>query len=394
MFSSPKIFAKMPNFLESPAVFHSTDIVYPTIYSKRAIIYERNSKKILYGKNINYRCKMASTTKIMASIAILNNINLDSTVIISKKAASIGGSRLGLHAGDKISARDLLYGMLLCSGNDAAIALSEKTAGSTKKFVYLMNLLALNLGLKQTHFESPHGLDSKDHFTTVYELAKITDYALNIKEFRNIVSTRVYTVHINGKPKKITNTNELLGQKNIYGVKTGFTSKAGRCLVSAYKDENLDIIVIVLGADSKKTRTLDSKKLIEFVKSNYKIINIQDYSKKVIFEEFLNYKNSLKIKKSANSKIMIVLSDLHCKYYPFKKSEKYNLSYTHTFLKNELTAPVKKGTKLSYMTFYINSVPIDTISVYSDSNIIPNNPFNYFYIFFIKLKNISNNTSF
>ena len=204
--------------------------------SRSCIVLDRTSKQILFGKNEYNKVKMASTTKIMTATLIIENCDLNKSVEISKKAANTGGSRLGLKTGDKISIRDLLYGLMLCSGNDAAVALAENCSGSIKEFSNLMNNKAEELGLNNSHFESPHGLDSDNHYTTAYELAILSDYALKDSTFFNIVGTKNYTITINGNPKNISNTNELLGNLlGVYGIKTGFTNGANRCLVTACK---------------------------------------------------------------------------------------------------------------------------------------------------------------
>ena len=232
---------------------NSENITEPTINSRAAIVYERSSGKILYGKEENEKRKMASTTKIMTAIVVLENTNLDDIVTISSKAAGTGGSRLGLHKDDKISIQDLLYGLLLCSGNDAAVALAEHAGGNLPNFANMMNSKATSLGLSSTHFVTPHGLDDDNHYTTAYELALITNYALKNDVFANLVKTKTYTISINNHPKTLSNTNELLGNLDgVYGVKTGFTNGANRCLVTAVKRDNMDIICIVLGADTKK----------------------------------------------------------------------------------------------------------------------------------------------
>ena len=219
---------------------------------------------------------MASTTKIMTATIIIENCNLEETVEVSKEAANTGGYRHGLKTGDKISIKDLLYGLMLRSGNDAAVALAEVCAGSIVDFSNLMNKKANELGLVNTHFESPHGLDSDGHYTTAYELALLSDYALKNKTFLQIVGTYNYTISINGYPKSLTNTNELLGNLNgVYGIKTGFTNGANRCLVTACKRNDMDIICVVLGCDTKKFRTSDSIKLIEYTFSNFEFVIIQ-----------------------------------------------------------------------------------------------------------------------
>ena len=183
----------------------------PVINSRNAIIYDRTTKTVIWGKDETREVPMASTTKIMTAIVMLENItNLNEEIIVCKKAAAIGGSRLGLKTGDTISYEDLLYGLLLCSGNDAATQIAISVGGSVEAFAEMMNQKAEEMGLDHSHFITPHGLDNNNHYTTAYELAIITDYALDIEKFAEIVSTKTYTVSINGKPKTINNTNELL----------------------------------------------------------------------------------------------------------------------------------------------------------------------------------------
>jgi len=167
---------------------------------------------------------------------------------------------------------------MLCSGNDAAVCLAENVAGGIPEFCELMNNKAKELGLVNTNFESPHGLDSDNHYTTAYELALLSNYALTNSTFLNIAGTKKYTVTINGYPKAISNTNELLGNLNgVYGIKTGFTNGANRCLVTACKRGEMDIICVVLGADTKNYRTKDSIKLIEYSFKNYEYFNLKDF---------------------------------------------------------------------------------------------------------------------
>lgn len=249
----------------------------PDTNSRACVVIDRNTSTILYGKNENQKRKMASTTKIMTATIIIENCNLDETIEISKKAAGTGGSKLGLKTGDKITIRDLLYGLMLRSGNDAAVALAEYAGGSIEGFAKLMNKKASALGLTSTHFETPHGLDSDKHYTTAYELAILSNYALNNTTFAQIVGTKEYTITINGTPKQISNTNELLGNLNgVYGIKTGFTNGANRCLVTSCKRNDMDIICVVLGADTKKFRTQDSIKLINYIFDNFEPVNIQE----------------------------------------------------------------------------------------------------------------------
>lgn len=146
-----------------------------------------------------------------------------------------------------------------------------------------MNQKAEELGLTNTHFVTPHGLDNDMHYTTAYDLAKLTDYALKNETFKKIVGTKIGTIQINNNTREISNTHELLGYMNgVYGVKTGFTGNAGRCLVTSVKKEGIDLIIVVLGADTKKMRTEDSIKLISYAYNNYRYINLEEKIRKRI----------------------------------------------------------------------------------------------------------------
>lgn len=264
----------------------------PSINCHNSVVLDRASKTILYGKNEHQKCKMASTTKIMTAIVVIENCkNLNDIVTISKKSANIGGSRLGLSTNDKVSVNNLLYGLMMVSGNDAAVALAEFIGGNIESFATLMNNKANQLGLSSTHFVTPHGLDQNEHYTTAYELAILTDYCLKNETFCKIVNTKNCTITINNSPKNLNNTNELLGYLDgVYGVKTGFTNGANRCLVTACRRSNLDVICVVLGADTKKNRTLDSINLINYVFNNFTVVNIKD----IVYKEFesWNYKDN------------------------------------------------------------------------------------------------------
>lgn len=296
------------------------EIKSPDTNSRACVVIDRNTNTILYGKNEKQKRKMASTTKIMTATVIIENFNLNDTIEVSKKAAGTGGSRLGLKFGDKITINDLLYGLMLRSGNDAAVALAEYAGGSIEGFAELMNKKASELGLTNTHFETPHGLDSDDHYTTAYELAILSNYALNNPTFAQIVGTKNYTITINGYPKQLNNTNELLGNLNgVYGVKTGFTNGANRCLVTACKRNDIDIICVVLGADTKKFRTLDSIKLINYVFDNFEPVNI----KNLIDNNFKNWKkenlNKIIINKGSSQNIDLKLEYIDKAIIPIRK---------------------------------------------------------------------------
>lgn len=335
----------------------------PITNSRAAIIYDRCSKTILFGKKEHEKRKMASTTKIMTAIIVIENFDLNKSITVSSKASGTGGSRLGLHTNDVITIKDLLYGLLLCSGNDAAVALAESVGGSLPDFAIMMNNKCNELNLNSTHFVTPHGLDNDEHYTTAYELAIITDYALKNDIFRNIVGTKNYTIYINNHPKTISNTNELLGNLNgVYGVKTGFTNGANRCLVTSVKRSNMDLICIVLGADTKKDRTKDSIQLIEYAFNNFKLINI----KEKIDKEFQNWKmcniNNFSIEKGYSNNIDICLDEIPFDYFPINSNHIDDFSI-YIYCNTNIKAPVKENTVIGYLTVSSNNKTIATINI-------------------------------
>ena len=270
---------------------NTTSLEEPIVNSKHAIVIERKTLSVLYEKSGFEETPMASTTKIMTCILALEKCDLSKIVTVSKAASFVHGSTLGLKENMQISVNDLLYGLMLRSGNDCAIAIAEEISGSLENFAVLMNNKAKELNLKNTNFVTPHGLDDPNHYTTAYDLAILTDYALKNETFKNIVSCKSYSFNFNGYPKTINNTNELLGNlSGVYGVKTGFTFDAGRCLVSAFQRNYLDIIVVVLVDDTKKIRTRDSYNLINYTNSNFQYVNVS----KTIEENFSNFQSYIR----------------------------------------------------------------------------------------------------
>lgn len=333
----------------------------PKTNSRRYIVYDRISKSMIIGKNEDIKSAMASTTKIMTTIVILEKADLNEKVTVSAKAGGTGGSRLGLKRGDKASVRDLLYGLMLRSGNDAAVALAEHVGGSVKGFAELMNEKAIELGLTNTHFVTPHGLDDANHYTTALELAKLTDYAMDNETFAKIVGTKSTTIYINNQSRQINNTNELLGVLNgVVGVKTGFTNNAGRCLVTETKRNNMDIITIVLGADTKKDRTKDSVNLIEYTFSKYKMYNLEER----IIEEFNKWKNinekRILIINGKTSNPKLALGAIEKATIPICDNDK--IEYSINAL-TEVEAPVEQWNVMGTLTVKLNGEILENIDI-------------------------------
>lgn len=242
--------------------------------------------------------------------------------------------------------KDLLYGLMLKSGNDAAVAIAEKVGGNVEGFAELMNAKAKEIGLQDTHYVTPHGLDDPEHYTTAYELAKLADYALNNEVFAKVVNTKSYTVTINGYPKTISNTNELLGYlEGVNGVKTGFTNNAGRCLVTSVNRNGFEIITVVLQADTKKIRTEDSIKIIEYVYKNFEPVNIKEIVDHKFNEWSQINKDRILINKSKKNNLTLYISDLENEVIPIKKDEQDNIDISVNCI-YYFDAPLEKDTTI------------------------------------------------
>jgi len=216
-----------------------------------AVLIDAKTGQVLYEKNAYERRGMASTTKIMTAICALENANLSDTVTVSKKAAYQEGSSIYLLEGEKIKMEDLLYGLMLNSGNDAAVAIAEHVSGSVEEFAKLMTKKAEEIGAKNTQFKNPSGLDEEGHYTTAYDLALISRYALSNPDFKTIVSTKRKTIpnHMTGIDRYLKNHNKMLfNYEGATGIKTGFTKKTGRCLVTSAQKDGQELIAVTLNA--------------------------------------------------------------------------------------------------------------------------------------------------
>lgn len=342
---------------------NSNKINNPELNARIALIYDRASGRIIYEKNGNKQTPMASTTKILTAIVTLENADLKETVTIESKAAGIGGSRLGLKKNDKITVNDLLYGLMLRSGNDAAVALAIHVGGSIEGFADMMNKKAEELGLTNSHFVVPHGLDNEGHYTTAYELAKMADYALNIPKFKEIVSNKSATIYINGYPKAINNTNKLLGSvSGVYGVKTGFTNGAGRCLVSSCKRGELDIITVIIGADTNNQRTADTKELIEYAFNNFSLLNIGE----IIQNKFEQWKKinggRIYVNKGLENGVKLYLEEPKNSVMAVRKDsiDKIDIEVNSLFY---MEAPVTKDQVIGNLRVIINGEEIEVLEI-------------------------------
>ncbi len=232
-------------------VFLSFPFAAAAYSAQSMIVMEQSTLSVVEGINYNKKMPMASTTKIMTALVTLENADLSMKVTIPKEACGVEGSSMYLIRGEVLTVNDLLYGLMLTSGNDAATALAIAVSGSQSAFVELMNNKAKQLGLTSTNFTNPSGLPDDNHYTTAFELGIITSVALQNTQFLQIVGTKSIRVSYNNNAggRLLTNHNKLLSMyEYAVGVKTGFTKKAGRCLVSAAKKDGVMLVCVTLNA--------------------------------------------------------------------------------------------------------------------------------------------------
>lgn len=241
----------------------------PGTHAQAAALIDVASGRLLYSSNGDKSLRIASLTKIMTALVAIENGRLNDTVTVSSRAAGKEGSSLYLKAGEKMKLSDLLYGLMLRSGNDAATAIAEHVGGSLQGFVFLMNLKAEQLGLKQTRFANPHGLDEADHYSSANDLAVLTAYALHNKTFRTIVATKVKTAPNpnDSWDYKWVNKNRMLTMyEGADGVKTGYTKIALRCLVSSASRGGQQLVAVTL---NDRDDWADHRRMLDYGFAHY-----------------------------------------------------------------------------------------------------------------------------
>ncbi len=242
----------------------------PDISAESAVIIDDTSKVVVYQKNPRLRFSMASTTKIMTALVGLEHYKLDDT--LTTKTATVEGSAVGFRFGEQITFENALYGMLLPSGNDAALMIAENYPGGFAAFIQAMNNKAMQLGLKYTHYVDPAGLDDDGNYTTVTDLARLASYALKNKQFALVVSTKkIVLTDISGnRVYPVENLNKLLGEKGVTGIKTGFTEGAGEVLVTSKVEKGHIFLIVVMKSTD---RFADTQKLLTILSNNVTFVD-------------------------------------------------------------------------------------------------------------------------
>lgn len=325
----------------------------PKLNARAAILYDATYGRILYEKNSKSKRANASTTKMLTAIVAYEEGNLDDMVTVSQKSANTGGSSISLRKGDKLTLNDLIKGLLVHSGNDAAVAIAEHISGSVEEFAKLMNSKAEEIGARDTHFVTPHGLDASEHYSTAHDLMLIASNLLEIPYLADIVSKTSVELSINNQSRIIGTTNEMLSIYNgADGVKTGFTGDAGRCIVTSATQNNRKLISVVLGCDTKKDRTMDSVKLLNYGYNAFKEMDLKRFVKESV---------CITIEKS-EGEFYKLTKDINLKY-PLKEDEISKIRVKYNAQSN-LVAPVEKGKVVATTEIFLDSVKIGEI-IYS-----------------------------
>ncbi len=321
------------------------------ISAKGAVLIEAESGDIVYEKNAHARMPMASTTKIMTALVTIEAGGLDESHKIPKEAVGIEGSSAYLTEGETLTIRELLYCLMLSSANDAATAIAYIVAGGVDEFAVMMNDTAARLGLCDTHFTNPHGLDDEGHYTTAADLAKLTRHALSNEIFREIVSTYKTAVPMkNGEGTRVlVNHNRMLKlYKGAIGVKTGFTKTSGRCLVSAAERDGVTLIAVTLSAPSDWS---DHRKMLDYGFGEYT---------RVSFAEAGEYTASLPIMGGTADTVRVTNTEALSKVMHAAEAGEVSYRYETT---GTLFAPVKEGDTVGRIVFeiggkYAGEVPL------------------------------------
>lgn len=322
-------------------------------------VLEVNSGRLLFARNPEKKLPMASTTKILTAILVIEDDDLDEVVRIPEEAVGVEGSSIYLVAGETMTRKDLLYGLMLRSGNDCAEALAILHSGSIEKFADSMNEKAVQIGARDSHFVNPHGLPAPQHYTTAKDLAMIAAYALRNNIFSEIVACRSYTIPDGGcgYPRLLQNKNKMLySYSDADGVKTGYTKEAGRCLVTSATRSGMRLVSVVLNSPDMYNR---SAEILNQCFSDYKVFKLFDHE-----NYFVELNTDLPWKKCKCA----------CKddfYYPLTEAE-YNEISSEYCLPEKVALPVEAGEEVGNLKVYLKNQLLFSQKIVSIENVEKN----------------------
>ena len=327
-----------------------------SISAKSAVLIEAQSGKVVIAKNENQRLPMASTTKIMTAIIALENVPFGKKVTIEPCMTGIEGSSIYLQVGETLTVEDLLYALLLESANDAAVALALTVSENLDAFAKLMNDKAAELGLTDTHFTNPHGLDDSEHYTTARELGIIATYAMKNEDFCRIVSSYKKEIPLNNGQgcRVLINHNRLLrSYDGACGIKTGFTKKCGRCLVSCATRDGVTLICVTLNAPNDWQ---DHKQMLDYGFETYESVELATPSCYTVELQAIGGENATFLAENKDG-LTVTLERGKTDIYAVIEANRY------------ICAPINKGDCVAEIVFYNGNEKIGEIPLFAKENI-------------------------
>ena len=334
----------------SLGISNKTHVVYADNTS--TISMEVSTKRVISGNNIHAKKYMASTTKILTAITIIENCNLDDVVTVTAKSVGVEGSSMYLDDGEKITVKNLLYGLMLRSGNDAAETLALYCSGSIENFANLMNETAKKMGATESNFVNPHGLHNDNHYTTAFDLALISCYAMQNETFREIVGTKKVIIPWSTRDyeRVIINKNKMLSNYDgATGIKTGYTKKAGRCLVSSAMRDGMEVVTVVLNCPNMWEK---STEILDYAFANFKMKKLVEADHILGFIEVENKQEKCAV---ATDKDIIL---------PLSEQEFNNLNIEYNYPK-KIKPPFKKEETVGEIKIYTSNNLIFSQKIYT-----------------------------
>jgi D-alanyl-D-alanine carboxypeptidase (penicillin-binding protein 5/6) len=347
----------------------------PAILAETAVVIDAKTGQVLYDKNMNQQREPASTTKTLTALLALENLDLNKIVTIDAETPFTEGSRIYLLEGENVTVEQLLYALVTESANDAAVALAKEIAGSVPAFAEMMNKKAAELGAESTHFINPNGLHEEGHLSTAYDLAMIAKEAMKDETFRELVMTYRYIMPATNmqETRYLYNTNRLIYDErtkivvngvqrtpkyeDVTGIKTGYTSHAGGCLISGAKRGDTELIAVVMKS-TDLGRFADSIALLDYAFANYKSVKAMDAG--TILGE-------IPVKRGMERKVQVVaLGDAYTTL-PIEASD--SVVDTKIILDNKVQAPIAKGQKVGVVEIYEGDQLVGTVDAVTASDI-------------------------
>lgn len=342
------------------------------VNAKSAIMIEESTGKVLFENNADEKRAPASMTKVMTLLLIMEHvesgkIKLTDKVPISENASSMGGSQVFLEAGAEMTVDELIKAICIASGNDAAVAMAEFVAGSEENFVKMMNEKAKKLGMNNTNYENPHGLDSENHYTSARDMAIVAKELVKHEKILEYSSTyEEYLKKPDGTSTWMVNTNKLIRYySGLDGLKTGFTETAGYCLTATALKNDMRLITVVMGEESSEVRNKETVELLNYGFANYKkktIVSVNDNLGEI---EIKNGK-----KETVNLKLISDVVDLTSNQSDAKYDKKLNIK--------DVKAPIKVGDVVGTLDLYKDGKKINSFDITVKENVDKANIFDYY----------------